>query len=199
MVVCMVFYLIAGRDIHPPTNGRPRFYLIVPSPKMRQRSKVQIEPFMQRDPRIGRNVGNRIIVSGQTRRLCKARVHHIAQASDLGAVPRPAIFNRLVRHIFRVLMEKMERLPKIRTDAAHLPHQPLDRPPPVFFIFRQEQSRLLGEIQQDRTGFEQYQRRTIRSATPSRSTIAGMRPFGFIVRKAGTSCSPLVISTICRT
>src|ERR1041384_4793257 len=86
-------------------------------------------------------------------------IHDAEQAPRFGdiAIPRSLVLEFLAGEF----VEEPE-LPEHRTDAAHLEHHPLDGLVTRRRVAWQEAPRLVGEVQQDRAGLEQWQWRPTR-------------------------------------
>ncbi len=101
------------------------------------------------------HIGDRVGVTHDPVAVGEPRVEHTEQAFRFRdvALTRPLVLVVLARK----LMKETE-LTEHRANAAHLEHEPLNSLVAGGRIPRQELAALLGEIDQDRTGFKQRQR-----------------------------------------
>ena len=111
-------------------------------------------------PRIGRDVGNRVIIPGKIAGFAQTRVGHAKQTFRFIRIAVDGILNSVGR-----VTPEMIGLPHHGTDAAHLPHQPFIQGNPatrVLLRMGNELAKLVCQINQDRTGFEHADRRAAR-------------------------------------
>src|SRR6266851_9726178 len=107
-----------------------------------------------------RDVGDGLLVVHHPPPSAEASLHHPEQARGFGniALKRPLVGDLLAGEF----VEKAD-LTEHRSDPAHLEVHPLDGFVSARRIVRQQLSSFLGEILQDRPGFEQPERLAIRS------------------------------------
>src|SRR5712672_2205300 len=102
-----------------------------------------------------RNIGNRILGAHDPRPPIKAGLNHAQQARGFGAI---ALQSPLVGDLLAAELVEIADLTEHRSDPAHLEVHPLDGLVSARRIVRQQLSGFLGEILQDRPGFEQPER-----------------------------------------
>ena len=103
-------------------------------------------------PRIGRDVGNRVIIPGKIAGFAQTRVGHAKQTFRFIRIAVDGILNSVGR-----VTPEMIGLPHHGTDAAHLPHQPFHRREMTSRIgcgIGQELAGFLGKIIKDRAGLK---------------------------------------------
>ena len=101
-------------------------------------------PLEPGDPRPCGDIGHRVVVD-QVLVAGEPLVEHAVEALRLGEV---AFLG--VSAFSLVEPDEMMDLAEHRADTAHLPHQPLHRPPAGLVLGRHQHAGLLGEIEQDR-------------------------------------------------
>src|SRR5579883_486889 len=116
------------------------------------------------DPRIGRHIGNRIL-SRNKGPPGEALIEHGIEPVCLILVALDRVSN-----LFGRILPEMMILPGHGTEVANLPEQPFEYLRAAGQILREELSSFFGEIDQDRAGFEDGDRRAAvcRSAVDDR-------------------------------
>src|SRR5690606_15499215 len=139
----------ASRNLEAALHRRSRHQRIVPALHVGIVVQVDLVPFMARRPGQGRHVCDRVFPAGEILVLRQMAVEHLVEALRLGGETLDGVGHLLLGETHEVV-----RLAEHRAEAAHLPHQPLQRLHARTGIGGQELAALLGEIDQDRTGLE---------------------------------------------
>jgi hypothetical protein len=149
--VSLTLPLVVGQYRDAALHRRPRRDRIMPALDRGIFGEVDAAPVGVAHPREGGDVGNAVFVAGQVARLVEAMVEHTVQPLDLVGVPLDRI-----GQLFERVGREMVPLPEHRADTAHLEHQPFEADVARRGVLRDQfAAGLLGEIDQDRTRFEQ--------------------------------------------
>ena len=168
--------LTAGRAISVFTSARPW-----------EIRKLNLVARVPPGPAQDRKIGDR-------QRACdklmirKPTIQHAIEPSRLRHVALQAIGALL----FILQCDEVVHLPRHRSEAAHLPHQPFIDRDPIDQGLGQEFAGLLAEIEQDRAGLEYADGLATRTI---RIDDRGNLVVGLIARNAGAICSPLAMFT----
>ena len=163
--------LTSLRHVVAALHRGPRGDREIPTLEIGIRRPVDALPFVARDPRPGRDVGDRI-VAGEILGVAEPFVQHAVDSLRLVAVAFLGVLG-----LAAIELQEVMRLPEHRADASHLHHQPLDG------CHRSCRRRAAApSCPRDRAG----SRPTPSSQTPlSWSTIAGILLFGLMREKLG--------------
>ena len=142
-----------GQDLDAALHRRPRRDLVEPAHEVRILGALDALALGEAGPRPDRDVGDAVVVAREIGVLFEAAVDHAVEAVGLVAIAVAGVLDVLWR-----ILQEMVRLAEHRADAAHLEHQPLQHAVAPARIGRQELAGLLGEVDQDRAGFEHRDR-----------------------------------------
>src|SRR5271167_4029221 len=122
---------------------RPRAHRVKPAAQVRKVVEVLLLPFPRYDPRVGRDVGDRVALASDKTAAGEPPVEDAVKPVRLADVTAHSVRDLL----WRVLDEVMV-LSCHRAEPAHLPKQPFhNRLSPAHIVW-QEKAGLLGEIAQ---------------------------------------------------
>ena len=170
-------------------RGRPGPDALEPALQMREVLELLALPFVRHDPRVAGDVGDGVVAPAMNSRVRQALVEDPVQTVGLIDVARDR-----VRQLLGCVADEVMVLTGHRTQARHLPEQPLQHLVAPAQVRGQQLAR---SSPRDTTGSR-------RTRTPTRahrrpraavSTIAGMRLLGAMARKAGSNCAPVPMLT----
>jgi hypothetical protein len=100
------------------------------------------------------DVGDRVFVAGEVFGLAQAALEDAGEALGLGRVALDRVGDGPSLYVLGGVAQEVRRLPAHRPEAGHLPGEPLQRDAALARIGGQQAAGLLGQVLQDRAGFE---------------------------------------------